>query len=87
MIIIEIINWITFINNIKITNIMIINIIIYILVICKRNIKFFYAGGNLKGKANAYREIQNKDDLEFAVDFLDSESIRITGSCEPYKGE
>lgn len=37
---------------------------ILILPILRRNMDFFYAGGNLKGKANAYRNQTNKDITE-----------------------
>ena len=37
---------------------------ILILPVLKRNMEFFYAGGNLKGKANAYRNSINKEIVE-----------------------
>ena len=45
----------------------------------RRNIKFFYAGGDLKGKAQAYREIQNEEDLENALNSNES----LSTVCKP----
>lgn len=35
----------------------------------RRHISFFYAGGNLKGKAQAYREVMDKKKIEDVYGF------------------
>lgn len=47
----------------------------------RRNIKFFYAGGNLKGKANAYREEHGKGEVENIITQINPETISTV--CKP----
>ncbi len=53
---------------------------ILILPILRRNLDFFYAGGNLKGKANAYRQPLDKNALEQAIR---NRSDNIPTVCKP----
>lgn len=53
---------------------------ILILPILRRNMDFFYAGGNLKGKANAYRNPTNKTKIEQA---LNKKGENIPTVCKP----
>ncbi len=53
---------------------------ILILPILRRNLDFFYAGGNLKGKAKAYRQPLDKETVEQAVE---SKSNNIPTVCKP----
>lgn len=52
---------------------------IMILPYLRRNLKFFYAGGNLKGKANSYRTKMDKNKLE-----VDVKSKKVNSTvCKP----
>lgn len=53
---------------------------ILILPILRRNMDFFYAGGNLKGKANAYKNPMNKTKIEQA---LNKKEENIPTVCKP----
>lgn len=54
---------------------------ILILPYLRRNLHFFYAGGNLKGKAKAYKMKQNKVDLERIINEGNTEKISTV--CKP----
>lgn len=54
---------------------------ILILPYLRRNLHFFYAGGNLKEKANAYKMKQNKEDLERIINEGNNEKISTV--CKP----
>ena len=53
---------------------------ILILPILKRNIQFFYAGGNLQGKAKAYRNPLDKKAVEHAIE---KQNTNIATVCKP----
>lgn len=53
---------------------------ILILPILRRNMEFFYAGGNLKGKANAYRNLTDKTKIE---QVLNEKRENIPTVCKP----
>lgn len=54
---------------------------ILILPIVRRNLKFFYAGGDLKGKAKAYRENLAKDEIQKV---LETRNGNIATVCKPF---
>lgn len=53
---------------------------VLILPILRRNMEFFYAGGNLKGKASAYRKPTSKDEIE---QVLRDKKGNIATVCKP----
>ena len=54
---------------------------ILILPVLRRNMRFFYAGGDLKGKANAYRNPMDKEEVEDVLKSRTNDNIETV--CKP----